>query len=61
MSEMVRRIAAILLLGPGIDSNYEVAKAIAVAKSASYFLSKRRFFRASSCIHVATALLLGPR
>jgi hypothetical protein len=25
----------------------------------SYFLSKRRYFRAGSCIHVATALLLG--
>ena len=30
VSEMVRRIAAILLLGPALDANYEAAKANAV-------------------------------
>jgi len=31
VSEMIRRIAAILLLSPALDANYEVAKASAVA------------------------------
>ena len=31
VSEMVRRIAAILLLGPGLDANYEAAKTDAVS------------------------------
>jgi len=30
VSEVVRRIAAILLLGPALDGNYEAAKANAI-------------------------------
>lgn len=30
MSEMIRRIAAILLLGPSLDANYEAAKSSAI-------------------------------